>query len=124
MFGDVWRWAGTYRQTPRNLGVDAWLIQQEVATLIGDARYWVEHETFEPRGAFYAFPKITSTGLDSETFAQRLLEEEHVAVVPGGAFGPSGEGHVRACYATSYRQLEEALRRIGRFVERVQATAS
>ena len=74
--------------------------------------------TFEPRGAFYAFPKITSTGLDSETFAQRLLEEEHVAVVPGGAFGPSGEGHVRACYATSYEQLEEALRRIGRFVER------
>ena len=59
--------------------------------------------TFEPRGAFYAFPQVTGrTGLDSETFAQRLLEEEHVAVVPGGAFGPSGEGHVRACYATSY----------------------
>ncbi len=57
-------------------------------------------ETFEPLGAFYAFPKITSSGLDSETFARRLLEEEHVAVVPGGAFGPSGEGHVRACYAT------------------------
>jgi aminotransferase len=73
--------------------------------------------TFEPRGAFYAFPQVTdATGLDSETFAQRLLEEEHVAVVPGGAFGPSGEGHVRACYATSYEQLEEALRRIGRFV--------
>ena len=78
-------------------------------------------ETFEPRGAFYAFPRITSTGLDSETFAQRLLEQEHVAVVPGGAFGPSGEGHVRACYATSYEQLEEALRRIGGFVERVRA---
>ncbi|HJW23165.1 MAG TPA: aminotransferase class I/II-fold pyridoxal phosphate-dependent enzyme [Candidatus Limnocylindrales bacterium] len=75
-------------------------------------------DTFEPRGAFYAFPRITSTGLASETFAQRLLEEERVAVVPGGAFGPSGEGHVRACYATSYEQLEEALRRIGRFVER------
>jgi aminotransferase len=75
-------------------------------------------ETFEPRGAFYAFPKITSTGLDAETFAQRLLEEERVAVVPGNAFGPSGEGHVRACYATSYEQLEEALVRIGRFVER------
>ena len=74
--------------------------------------------TFEPRGAFYAFPRITSTGLDSETFAQRLLEEEHVAVVPGGAFGPSGEGHVRACYATSYEQLEEAIARIGRFVAR------
>jgi aminotransferase len=74
-------------------------------------------ETFEPRGAFYAFPRITSTGLDSETFARRLLEEEHVAVIPGGAFGPSGEGHVRACYATSYEKLEEALVRIGRFVE-------
>jgi aminotransferase len=74
-------------------------------------------ETFEPRGAFYAFPRITSTGLDSDTFARRLLEEEHVAVIPGGAFGPSGEGHVRACYATSYEKLEEALGRIGRFVE-------
>jgi aminotransferase len=75
-------------------------------------------ETFEPRGAFYAFPRITSTGLDSETFSQRLLEEERVAVVPGGAFGPSGAEHVRACYATSYERLEEALARIGRFVER------
>jgi aminotransferase len=74
--------------------------------------------TFEPRGAFYAFPRITSTGLDSEAFAQGLLEEERVAVVPGNAFGPSGEGHVRACYATSYEELEEALLRIGRFVER------
>jgi aminotransferase len=77
-------------------------------------------ETFEPRGAFYAFPRITSTGLDSETFARRLLEEERVAVIPGGAFGSSGEGHVRACYATSYEQLEEALARIGTFVERCQ----
>ena len=76
--------------------------------------------TFEPRGAFYAFPRITSTGLDSAMFAQRLLEEEHVAVIPGSAFGASGEGHVRACYATSYEQLEEALVRIGRFVERCQ----
>ena len=77
--------------------------------------------TFEPRGAFYAFPQISSSGLDSETFAQRLLVEERVAVVPGNAFGPSGEGHVRACYATSYEQLEEALERIGRFVERHRA---
>jgi aminotransferase len=74
-------------------------------------------ETFEPLGAFYAFPRVTSTGMDSETFARRLLEEEHVAVVPGGAFGPSGEGHVRACYATSYEKLEEALTRMRRFVE-------
>lgn len=78
-------------------------------------------ETFEPLGAFYAFPRVTSTGLDSNTFARRLLEEEHVAVVPGDAFGPSGEGHVRCCYATSYERLEEALRRIGRFVERTRA---
>ncbi len=80
--------------------------------------------TFEPRGAFYAFPQVTAaTGLDSETFAQRLLEEERVAVVPGGAFGPSGEGHVRACYATSYEQLQDALGRIGRFVDRHRAPA-
>jgi len=77
--------------------------------------------TFEPRGAFYAFPLISSTGLSSEGFAQRLLEEEHVAVVPGGAFGPSGEGHVRMCYATSYEQLQEAIVRIGRFVGRHRA---
>lgn len=77
-------------------------------------------DTFEPRGAFYAFPRVTSTGLDSETFATRLLDEERVAVVPGSAFGPSGEGHVRACYATSYERLEEALMRIGRFVERTR----
>ena len=79
-------------------------------------------ETFEPRGAFYAFPRITSTGLDAETFSRRLLEEEHVAVVPGGAFGPSGEQHVRACYATSYERLEEAMARIGRFVERARSS--
>ncbi len=76
--------------------------------------------TFEPRGAFYAFPLVTSTGLSSEAFAERLLTEERVAVVPGGAFGPSGEGHVRMCYATAYEDLEEALRRIGRFVERTR----
>jgi aminotransferase len=87
--------------------------------LVVDGLNAIGLETFEPRGAFYAFPKITSTGLDSETFARRLLEEEHVAVVPGGAFGPSGEGHVRACYATSYEKLEEALDRIGRFVGRL-----
>ena len=76
--------------------------------------------TFEPRGAFYAFPKITSTGLSSDDFTERLLREEQVAAVPGNAFGPSGEGHVRMCYATAYEQIEEALVRIGRFVERVR----
>jgi aminotransferase len=72
--------------------------------------------TFEPRGAFYAFPQITSTGLSSEAFVEGLLTQEHVACVPGGAFGPSGEGHVRMCYATSEEKIQEALIRIGRFV--------
>ena len=72
--------------------------------------------TFEPRGAFYAFPQITSTGLSSEAFVEGLLAQEHVACVPGGAFGPSGEGHVRMCYATSEDKIREALVRIGRFV--------
>jgi aminotransferase len=81
-------------------------------------------ETFEPRGAFYAFPRIESTGLSADVFTERLLMEERVAVVPGDAFGPSGAGHVRMCYATSYEQLEEALRRIGRFVTRVREEAS
>ena len=79
--------------------------------------------TFEPRGAFYAFPRIASTGLTDDEFTERLLREERVAVVPGTAFGPSGKGHVRMCYATSYEQLQEALVRIGRFVERVAAEA-
>ncbi len=74
--------------------------------------------TFEPRGAFYAFPDISSTGLTSDEFTERLIKEERVAVVPGNAFGPSGEGHVRMCYATAYEKLEEALVRIERFVER------
>jgi aminotransferase len=73
-------------------------------------------DTFEPRGAFYAFPSIRSTGLSSEQFAERLLLEQRVAVVPGSAFGPSGEGHVRCCYATSMAGIVEALDRIGRFV--------
>jgi aminotransferase len=74
--------------------------------------------TFEPKGAFYAFPNIAATGMDDETFAQKLLEEERVAVVPGSAFGAGGEGYVRCSYATSYEQLEEALRRIENFMRR------
>ena len=73
---------------------------------------------FEPRGAFYAFPNITSTRLDDLAFAERLLFEERVAVVPGSAFGRQGAGHIRACYATSMEQIEEALVRIERFVRR------
>ncbi len=77
--------------------------------------------TFEPEGAFYCFPDIRSTGLTSEAFAQYLLEEEHVACVPGDAFGPSGAGYVRCSYATVLDQIEEAVRRITRFAERQRA---
>ena len=73
---------------------------------------------FEPKGAFYAFPQITSTGMTSEEFAENLLMEEKVAVVHGTAFGPGGEGHVRCCYATSLPNIEEALIRMARFVQR------
>ncbi|NPV56098.1 MAG: aminotransferase class I/II-fold pyridoxal phosphate-dependent enzyme [Anaerolineae bacterium] len=75
--------------------------------------------TFEPRGAFYAFPKVSVTGLDDETFCQRLLQEENVAVVPGSSFGLGGEGFVRCSYATGYDMLEEALERMERFVRRI-----
>jgi geranylgeranyl pyrophosphate synthase len=73
---------------------------------------------FKPRGAFYVFPSIAATGLSSAEFAERLLFEEKVAVVPGNAFGAGGEGHVRICYATAMDQLEEALARMARFVAR------
>ncbi|MFC1911298.1 aminotransferase class I/II-fold pyridoxal phosphate-dependent enzyme [Chloroflexota bacterium] len=73
---------------------------------------------FEPKGAFFAFPSIEATGMSSEEFAQKLLVEEKVAVVPGTAFGPSGEGFVRCCYATSLPNIEEALRRTDRFLRR------
>jgi aminotransferase len=76
--------------------------------------------TFEPKGAFYAFPSIRPTGLSSEEFSERLLFEHKVAVVPGSAFGPSGEGHVRMTLATGYDQLQEALERIGQFVRTVR----
>jgi aminotransferase len=74
--------------------------------------------TFEPRGAFYTFPNIRASGMDDETFAETLLREEGVAVVPGNAFGPGGEGFVRACYATEYSKIEEALHRMERFMSR------
>ena len=73
-------------------------------------------ETFEPRGAFYAFPKISSTGLDGDTFATRLLKEHGVAMVPGEAFGPGGEGFMRCSYATSYEEIAVALERIETFI--------
>jgi aminotransferase len=74
--------------------------------------------TFEPRGAFYCFPKISAVGMTDEEFAERLLVEERVALVPGGAFGPTGSEHVRICYATPMEEIEEALVRISRFVEK------
>ncbi len=75
--------------------------------------------TFEPHGAFYAFPRIDQFGMSSEDFAEKLLLEEHVAVIPGDAFGPSGAGFVRICYATSKEKLEQALGRIERFIQRL-----
>ena len=74
--------------------------------------------TFEPRGAFYTFPNIKASGMDDETFAESLLKEEGVAVVPGNAFGPGGDGFVRACYATEYSKIEEALHRMEKFMSR------
>ncbi len=73
----------------------------------------------EPEGAFYAFPSIQSTGLSANEFAERLLMEEKVAVVPGDVFGDSGQGHIRCSYATSLEQLDKAMERIGRFVSRL-----
>ena len=73
---------------------------------------------FEPYGAFYVFPCIKRTGMTSEEFCNKLLEEEKVAVVPGNAFGESGEGFIRCSYAYSIENIEEALKRIARFVEK------
>ena len=75
-------------------------------------------DCFEPRGAFYAFPSITKSGMDENTFSARLLKEESVAVVPGSAFGPSGVGFVRCSYAAAYEKIEEALHRMQRFMQR------
>lgn len=73
--------------------------------------------TFEPHGAFYAFPSIEASGMNEDIFAQKLLEEQRVAVIPGTAFGPGGEGHVRCSYATSYNKIEQALERMSRFMQ-------
>jgi aminotransferase len=74
--------------------------------------------SFEPHGAFYAFPNIAVAGMDDDTFAQKLLEEERVAVVPGTAFGKGGDGFVRCSYATAYEKIEEALERMASFMRR------
>ena len=74
---------------------------------------------FEPRGAFYVFPCIQSTGMTSEEFCTRLLEKKHVAIIPGGAFGASGEGYARVSYAYSVEHLTEALKRIREFLQQL-----
>ena len=85
-------------------------------------RYLVENlnriglSCFEPKGAFYVFPDIRSTGLTSEEFCERFLLEEKVAVIPGSAFGPGGEGFVRACYAASMKDIAEAVARMDNFL--------
>jgi aminotransferase len=73
---------------------------------------------FEPRGAFYAFPSVAASGMDDATFCEQLLQEEQVAVIPGSAFGESGAGFVRASYTNSYENIERALERMHRFMQR------
>ena len=75
-------------------------------------------DCFEPKGAFYAFPSVARSGMADEEFAEALLSEEEVAVVPGSAFGASGTGYVRMVYATAYEKIEEALNRMERFMRR------
>ena len=75
-------------------------------------------DCFEPRGAFYAFPSIAKTGLSDNEFAEKLLAEEQVAVIPGNAFGVGGEGFVRMAYAQSYEKIEQALERMRKFMQR------
>jgi len=86
--------------------------------LIVDGMNEIGLKCFEPQGAFYAFPSIEITGMEGTEFAETLLHEEKVAVVPGHAFGKAGEGYVRCSYATAYEKIEEALERLHRFVRR------
>ncbi len=85
--------------------------------LMVDAFRKIGLDCFEPRGAFYCFPSVRRTGLDSETFCTRLLQEQKVVCVPGTAFGESGAGHIRCCYATDIKLLLEAFRRMQMFVD-------
>lgn len=100
---------------------------QEMRTAYNQRRRYLMHEfkrmqldCFEPFGAFYVFPNIQEFGMTSEEFATRLLEEEKVAVVPGSAFGESGEGYIRVSYAYSLEDLKEAIGRLGRFIDRMR----
>ena len=100
---------------------------QKMRTAYNQRRRFLMHEfkrmqldCFEPFGAFYVFPNIQEFGMSSEEFATRLLQEEKVAVVPGSAFGESGEGFIRVSYAYSLEDLKEAIGRLGRFVDRMR----
>ena len=100
---------------------------EEMRTAYNQRRRYLMHalreiglECFEPYGAFYVFPCIKEFGMTSDEFAERLLEEEKLAVVPGTAFGDCGEGFLRISYAYSLERLKEALGRLGRFVERLR----
>lgn len=90
-------------------------------------RYLVENlnriglDCFEPKGAFYVFPCIRSSGLSSDEFCERFLREEKVAVIPGTAFGPGGEGYVRACYASSMQDITEAISRLENFLKKLRS---
>lgn len=81
-------------------------------------------ECFEPKGAFYMFPCIKSTGMTSEEFCTEFLKAEQVAVIPGSAFGPGGEGFIRCCYAASMKDLDEAITRMRRFIEKVKNSSA
>jgi aminotransferase len=107
---------------------------KDPATDIGEMKSeYIKHRNFmygsfremelpcnEPGGAFYMFPRIDGLGCTSKEFALQLLEEEEVAVVPGTAFGPGGEGFVRCSFATGLADIKEAMTRMGRFVERLR----
>lgn len=97
---------------------------QQMRTSYNQRRRFLMHEfkkmgleCFEPFGAFYVFPSIKEFGMTSEEFATRLLEQEKVAVVPGSAFGESGEGYIRVSYAYSLEDLKVAIERLANFVE-------
>lgn len=75
-------------------------------------------DCFEPKGAFYCFPSVKSSGMKSEEFCERLLMEEKVAVVPGNAFGSNGEGFIRCCYAAKVKHIEMAIEKMGNFLQR------
>ncbi|MCA9936126.1 MAG: aminotransferase class I/II-fold pyridoxal phosphate-dependent enzyme, partial [Anaerolineales bacterium] len=86
--------------------------------LIVDGFNTLGMDCFEPKGAFYAFPSIVRSGMNGDTFAMKLLEEQEVAMVPGEAFGASGAGFMRASYATAYEKIEEALNRLEKFMRK------